>query len=69
MMAVTCGTPTPETTRVVQIEAGPMPTLMPSAPAFASAAAPSPVATLPAIRSTRGNAALIAWTVSITASE
>ncbi len=30
--AVTCGTPTPETTRVVQIEPGPMPTLMPSTP-------------------------------------
>ena len=32
-MAVTCGTPTPATTRVVQIEPGPMPTLTPSAPA------------------------------------
>src|ERR1035437_7747577 len=32
-MAVTCGTPTPATTRVVQIEPGPTPTLMPSAPA------------------------------------
>ena len=32
-MAVSCGTPTPATMRVVQIEPGPMPTLMASAPA------------------------------------
>ena len=32
-IAVICGTPTPATTRVVQIEPGPMPTLTPSAPA------------------------------------
>jgi hypothetical protein len=31
-MAVICGTPTPATMRVVQIEPGPMPTLTPSAP-------------------------------------
>jgi hypothetical protein len=36
-MAVTCGTPTPATTRVVQIEPGPMPTLTASAPASMSA--------------------------------
>src|SRR6476661_7840021 len=47
-IAVICGTPTPATTRVVQIEPGPMPTLTASAPAFDSASAPSPVATLPA---------------------
>ena len=41
MMAVSCGTPTPATTRVVQIEPGPMPTLMASAPAAISALAPS----------------------------
>ena len=35
-MAVICGTPAPVTTRVVQIEPGPMPTLMASAPARAS---------------------------------
>ena len=29
-----CGTPTPATMRVVQMEPGPMPTLMPSTPAF-----------------------------------
>ena len=48
-MAVICGTPTPATTRVVQIEPGPMPTLTASAPALASASAPSAVATLPAM--------------------
>ena len=33
-IALICGTPTPATTRVVQIEPGPMPTLTPSAPCF-----------------------------------
>ena len=42
-----CGTPTPATTRVVQIEPGPMPTLTPSAPAATSASAASAVTTLP----------------------
>jgi hypothetical protein len=32
MIALICGTPTPATMRVVQIEPGPMPTLTPSAP-------------------------------------
>ncbi len=49
MIAVSCGTPTPATIRVVQIEPGPMPTLTPSAPASARAAAASAVATLPAM--------------------
>ena len=49
MMAVSCGTPTPATMRVVQIEPGPMPTLTASAPASISACAPSAVATLPAM--------------------
>src|SRR5678815_2461890 len=44
-IAVICGTPTPATTRVVQIDPGPMPTLTASAPAFDNASAPSPVAT------------------------
>ena len=35
--AVICGTPTPATMRVVQMEPGPMPTLTPSAPASTSA--------------------------------
>jgi len=47
-MAVICGTPTPETTRVVQIEPGPIPTLTASAPASIKARVPSAVATLPA---------------------
>ena len=46
-IAVICGTPTPATMRVVQIEPGPMPTLTPSAPWSTSAFAPSPVPTLP----------------------
>jgi hypothetical protein len=45
--AVICGTPTPATMRVVQIEPGPMPTLTASAPASTSASAASPVAMLP----------------------
>ena len=48
MIAVSCGTPTPATMRVVQIEPGPMPTLTASAPASISALAPSAVAMLPA---------------------
>ena len=50
-IAVICGTPTPATMRVVQIEPGPMPTLTPSAPWSTSAFAPSPVATLPPMTS------------------
>ena len=49
IMAVSCGTPAPATIRVVQIEPGPIPTLTQSAPAAASARAPSAVPTLPAI--------------------
>ena len=52
MIAVSCGTPTPATMRVVQIEPGPMPTLIASAPASISACAPSLVAILPAITCT-----------------
>ena len=50
--AVICGTPTPATTRVVHIEPGPMPTLIPSAPASIKARVASAVATLPATTST-----------------
>ena len=46
--------PTPQTTRVVQIEPGPMPTFTACAPHFASAAAASPVAMLPAMTSICG---------------
>ena len=52
-IAVSCGTPTPATIRVVQIEPGPMPTFTASAPASISALQPSPVATLPAMTCTR----------------
>ncbi|MCY1554334.1 hypothetical protein D9M68_908990 [compost metagenome] len=48
MTAASCGTPTPATMRVVQIEPGPMPTLTASAPASISARVASAVATLPA---------------------
>ena len=50
--AVNCGTPMPATTRVVQIEPGPMPTLTPSAPASTRARPAAAVATLPATTST-----------------
>jgi hypothetical protein len=48
IIAVNCGTPTPAMTRVVQIEPGPMPTLIPSAPASIRARVAPAVATLPA---------------------
>jgi hypothetical protein len=48
MIAVICGTPTPATIRVVQIEPGPIPTLTASAPASISARVAAAVATLPA---------------------
>ena len=57
-MAVIWGTPTPATTRVVQMDPGPMPTLMPSAPALISASAASAVAMLPAMISRPGKVAL-----------
>ena len=46
--AESCGTPTPATTRVVQMEPGPMPIFTASAPASISAFTASGVATLPA---------------------
>ena len=49
MIAVICGTPTPATTRVVQIDPGPTPTFTASAPALMSACAPARVATFPPI--------------------
>ena len=57
-IAVICGTPMPATTRVVQIEPGPIPIFTASAPALMSASVASAVATLPAISSTSGNAFL-----------
>jgi len=65
-IAVIWGTPTPATIRVVQIEPGPMPTLMPSAPALISASAASAVAILPAIISTPGKVDLARMMASIT---
>ena len=64
-MAVTCGTPTPATTRVVQIDPGPTPTFTPSAPAATMASTASAVTTLPPITST-SKAPLIAFTTSST---
>ncbi len=66
MMAVSCGTPTPATMRVVQIEPGPMPTLMASAPQSISALAPSAVATLPATTCTAFDSFLMRVTASST---
>src|SRR3954465_5783030 len=68
-MAVSCGTPTPATIRVVQIEPGPMPTLIASAPASISALAPSRVATLPAMTCTALDSLLARVTVSSTRTE
>ena len=59
MIAVICGTPIPATTRVVQIEPGPMPTLIASAPALMRSSVARAVATLPAMTGTFGYLALI----------
>ena len=53
-LAMLCGTPTPATMRVVQIEPGPIPTLTASAPASTKAKAAAPVAILPPITSMCG---------------
>ncbi len=66
IIAVSCGTPTPATMRVVQIEPGPMPTLMASAPQSISALAPSVVATLPATTCTAFDIRLMRVTASST---
>src|SRR5437016_5269802 len=54
--AVIWGTPTPVTTRVVQIEPGPTPTFTASTPRSTSARAPASVATLPPTSCDSGNA-------------
>src|SRR5699024_6702401 len=64
--AVICGTPTPATTRVVQIEPGPIPTLTTSAPASYNALVPAAVATFPATNVTCGNFSLMCLTCSKT---
>ena len=65
-IAVICGTPIPAIIRVVQIEPGPIPTLIASTPAFTRSSAPSGVATLPPITSMPGNSFLIILIVSTT---
>ena len=69
MIAESCGTPTPATMRVVQIEPGPMPTLTASAPASISACVPSAVATLPAMMRTELDSFLARVTASSTRCE
>ena len=64
--AESCGTPTPATIRVVQIDPGPIPTFTASAPASTNANAALPVAIFPAITSTSGNFSFTFATVSIT---
>ena len=66
MMAVSCGTPTPATMRVVQIEPGPMPIFTASAPASIRARVPSAVATLPAMICTELDSFLMRATLSST---
>ena len=67
--AVNCGTPTPATTRVVQMLPGPMPIFTASAPASISASAPSGVATLPAITCTELESFLMRLTAASTPAE
>ena len=69
MIAVICGTPIPATTRVVQIDPGPIPIFTQSAPASISAFAPAPVATLPAITWRSGNLSLTILTTLNTFAE
>ncbi len=57
--ADSCGMPAPDTTRVVQIDPAPTPTLIASAPARASASTPSSVTTLPAVTGRSGHEPLI----------
>ena len=66
--AVICGTPTPVTTRVVQMLPGPMPTFTASTPRRTSSRAPSSVATLPATSCTSGKPWRMASTVMRTPS-
>src|SRR6185369_8335835 len=66
MIAETWGTPTPATTRVVQMDPGPTPTFTASAPASTIAWAPARVATLPPMTSTSGTSAFRRATMSST---
>ncbi len=67
--AVICGTPTPATTRVVQIEPGPIPTLMTEAPASIKSRVASAVATLPAMIGKFGYSSRNSRTLTRTPSE
>ena len=68
-IAVSCGMPAPEITRVVQIEAGPMPTLTASTPRSTSAIVAAPVETLPATSCTFEKCSRTRTTVSSTPCE
>ena len=68
-MADNWGTPTPETTLVVQLEPEPIPTLTQSAPALIKSVVASAVATFPTIISSLGNFFLIFFTKSKTYTE
>ena len=66
LMAVSCGTPTPAIIRVVQIEPGPIPTFIPSAPAATKNFAASAVAIFPTITSMDSYLSLINFNWSTT---
>ena len=68
-IAVTCGTPAPATTRVVQIADGPIPTFTASTPTSIRSRVASPVAMLPAMTLMLPNSFLISPAVVITDSE
>src|SRR5437879_5657452 len=65
-IAVICGTPIPVTTRVVQIDPGPTPTLIASTPRSARSRAPDSVATFPATSCASGKASRKQATASST---
>src|SRR5215472_7082812 len=69
IMAVNCGTPAPVTTRVVQIDPGPMPTFKPSTPSEINSFVPSYVATFPAMICASGRRWRMALIASITRKE
>ena len=60
-IAVSCGTPTPATIRVVHIEPGPIPTLSASTPIEIKSSAASAVAMLP----THNSASILSLMVSV----
>ena len=68
-IAVIWGMPAPLTTRVVQIDPGPMPTLIASAPAAIRSRAASSVAMFPTMRFSSGNLRFTAFTASSTREE